>query len=136
ARALAAAQAKREAAAPAAAYELLAIADLAPLSDLQRAKVARLRAQMEFARSRGGGTHAPRVVDSAAQLLSAAKQLETHDDALARETYLEALAAVMYAGRLGDPGALAEVAAAARAAVGRVAELQRPIDFLLSGMAD
>jgi AAA ATPase domain len=37
ARALAAAQAKRDAAAPAAAYELLAIAELAPLSDLQRA---------------------------------------------------------------------------------------------------
>ena len=136
ARALAAAQAKRDAAAPEAAYELLAIAELAPLSDLQRAKAARLRAQMEFARSRGGGPNAPRLVDSATQLLSAAKQLDTLDDALARETYLEALAAVMYAGRLGDPGALAEVADAARAAVGRVANLQRPIDYLLSGMAD
>ena len=61
ARALAAAQAKRDAAAPAAAYELLAIAELAPLSDLQRAQVARLRAQMEFARSRGGDTGAPRA---------------------------------------------------------------------------
>ncbi len=58
ARALAAAQAKRDAAAPEAAYELLAIAELAPLSDLQRAKAARLRAQMEFARSRGGGLNA------------------------------------------------------------------------------
>ena len=61
ARALAAAQAKRDAAAPAAAYELLAIAELAPLSDLQRAQAARLRAQVEFARSRGGGTDAPRL---------------------------------------------------------------------------
>ena len=136
ARALAAAQAKRDAAAPAAAYELLAIAELAPLSDLERAQAARLRAQMEFARSRGGDPNAPRLVDSTAQLLSAAKQLETLDDDLARETYLEALAGVMYAGRLGDPTARAEVAAAARAAVGKVAELQRPIDFLLSGMAD
>jgi len=136
ARALAAAQAKRDAAAPAAAYELLAIAELAPLSDLQRATAARLRAQMEFARSRGGGTGAPRLIDSAVQLLSAAKQLETLDDALARETYLEALAAVMYAGRLGDPRVLADVADAARAAVGRVPKLQRPVDLLLSGMAD
>ena len=39
---------------------------------------------------------------------SAAKRLETLDDELARETYLEALAAAMYAGRLGEPGALAE----------------------------
>jgi DNA-binding CsgD family transcriptional regulator len=136
ARALAAAQAKRDAAAPAAAYELLAIAELAPLSDLQRAKAARLRAQMEFARSRGGGTGAPRLIDSTVQLLSAAKQLETLDDALARETYLEALAAVMYAGRLGNPRVLADVADSARAAVGRVPKLQRPVDLLLSGMAE
>jgi DNA-binding CsgD family transcriptional regulator len=136
ARALAAAQAKRDAAAPAAAYELLAIAELAPLSDLQRAQAARLRAQMEFARSRGGGTDAPRLADSTAQLVSAAKQLETLDDALARDTYLEAIAAAMYAGRLGDPGALANVAEAARAAVGRLSKLHRPIDFLLSGMAN
>ena len=67
---------------------------------------------------------------------NAAKRLETLDDDLARETYLEALAAAMYAGRLGEPGALANVAEAARAAVGRVPELQRPIDFLLSGMAN
>lgn len=136
ARALAAAQAKRDASAPAAAYELLAIAELAPLSDLQRAQAARLRAQMEFARSRGGGTGAPRLIDSTAQLLSAAKQLESLDDALARETYLEALAAVMYAGRLGEPGARADVADAARAAIGQVDKLERPIDILLSGMAD
>ena len=136
ARAPAAAEAKRDAAATAAAYELLAIAELAPLSDLQRAKAARLHAQMEFARSRGGGTGAPRLIDSSVQLLSAAKQLETLDDALARETYLEALAAVMYAGRLGNPRVLADVADSARAAVGRVPKLERPVDLLLSGMAD
>lgn len=136
ARALAAAQTKRDAAAPAAAYELLAIAELAPLSDLQRAEAARLRAQMEFARSRGGGTGAPRLIDSAVQLLSAARQLENLDDALARETYLEALAAVMYAGRLGDRHVLADVADSARVAVGRLPKLERPVDFLLSGIAD
>ena len=58
ARALAAAQAKRDAADPAAAHELLAIAELGQLSALQQARIARLRAQMEFARSRGGDTSA------------------------------------------------------------------------------
>ena len=136
ARAVAAAQAKRDAAAPAAAYELLAIAELGQLSDLQQAQVARLRAQMEFARSRGGDTGAARLVEPAAQLLNAAKRLEPLDDDLARETYLEALAAAMYAGRLGEPGALVSVAEAARAAVGRVPTPHRPIDLLLSGMAN
>jgi DNA-binding CsgD family transcriptional regulator len=135
ARAIAAAQAKRDAAAPAAAHELLAIAEFGPLSELQRAQVAHLRAQMEFARSRGGDVDAPQVTGRAAQLLNAAKQLETLDDDLARETYLEALAAAMYAGRLGEPGALANVAEAAHAAVGRVPKLQGPIELLLSGMA-
>ncbi len=136
ARALAAAQAKRDAAAPAAAHELLAIAELGPLSDLQRAQVAHLRAQMEFARSRGGDTGAPGLAEPASQLFNAAKQLETLDDDLARETYLEALVAAMYAGRLGEPGALANVADAARVAVGRVPKLHRPIDLLLSGWAN
>jgi len=99
-RAIAAAHAKREAAAPEAAYELLAIAELAPLSELQQAQVARMRAQMEFVRSRGGAPGALRTTDAAAQLLSAAKGLDGLDDDLARETYLEALAAAMYAGRL------------------------------------
>jgi DNA-binding CsgD family transcriptional regulator len=136
ARALAAAQAKRDAAAPEAAYALLAIAELAPLSDLQQAQAARLRAQMEFARSRGGDAGAPRLSDAALQLLDAAKRLESLDDELARETYLEALAAAMYAGRLGEPGALMNVAEAARDAVGPVPKLHRPIDLLLSGMAN
>ena len=87
ARALAAAQAKRDAAAPSAAYDLLAIAELGQLTDLQKAQVARLRAQMEFARSRGGDTGAPAVSATARQLLSAAKQLENLDDYAARETY-------------------------------------------------
>ena len=135
-RALAAAQAKRDAAAPEAAHELLAIAELGPLSALQRAQVARMRAQMEFVRSRAGEPGASKTTEASTQLLSAARGLETLDDDLARETYLEALAAGMYAGRLGEPGRLAEIAGAARAAIDRVAELQRPIDFLLSGMAN
>ncbi len=136
ARAIAAAQAKRDAADPAAAHELLAVAELGPLSDLQNAQVARLRAQMEFARSRGGELGSPPLAEPASQLLEAAMRLENLDDDLAREAYLEALTAAMYAGRLGEPGALPNVAEAARAAVGRVPNLQRPIDLLLSGLAN
>jgi DNA-binding CsgD family transcriptional regulator len=134
ARAIAAAHAKREAAAPEAAHELLAIAELAPLTKFQQAQVARMRAQMEFVRSRSGAAGAPRTNEACVQLLGAAKGLDGLDDDLARETYLEALTAAMYAGRFGDPAGLAEVAEAGRAAVKRVTELRRPIDFLLSGM--
>ena len=135
ARALAAAQAKRDAAAPAAAYELLTIAELGPLTDLQRAQVDRLRAQMEFARSRGGGPGVQPLSDAVQKLLAAAKRLETLDDGLARETYLEALAAAMYAGRLGGPDMLVRVAEAAGAALGDTQDLHRPVDLLLSGVA-
>jgi outer membrane PBP1 activator LpoA protein len=50
-RALAAARAKFEAAAPDAASKLLAIAELGPLDELQGARVERLRAQIAFARA-------------------------------------------------------------------------------------
>jgi DNA-binding CsgD family transcriptional regulator len=99
-------------------------------------QAARLRAQMEFARGRGGATGAARLSDAALQLLDAAKRLEGLDDELARDAYLEALAAAMYAGRLGEPGALMAVAEAARAAVEQVPKLHRPIDLLLSGMTN
>ncbi|HTI77243.1 MAG TPA: AAA family ATPase [Mycobacterium sp.] len=136
ARAIAAAQAKRDAAAPEAAYELLAIAELGQLSELQKAEVARLRAQMEFARSRGGGAGAPPISATARQLLDAARQLENLDDYAASETYAESIAAILYAGRLGEPGALADAAEAARATVSRAATAPRAIDLLLNGMVE
>src|SRR3954452_19692435 len=92
-RALAAAHAKLDAAASDAAVELLAAAELAPLDELQRVRLERLRAEIVFARTRGGG--AP------ALLLGAAQRLEPLDAAIARETHLEAMAAAMFAGRLG-----------------------------------
>lgn len=134
-RALAAAQAKRDAAAPAAADELLAIAESGPLSEIQRAHAARMRAQMQFARSRSGEPGAPTLIESALHLCRAAEQLDLIDPPLARETHLEALAAAMYAGRLGNPEASVQIAHAGRAAVARLPVLERPIDFLLSGMS-
>lgn len=90
---------------------------------------------MDFARNRGGDTGAPPLTEPASRLLDSATRLETLDNDLARETYLEALAATMYAGRLGDPGALATAAEAARAAVVRVPQLHQPMDMLLSGIS-
>ncbi|OBI78055.1 LuxR family transcriptional regulator [Mycobacterium sp. E740] len=133
-RAIAAAQAKRDAAAPDAARELLALAEMSPLTQLDRARVGRMRAQMEFLRSRAGESGALRTTEAAAGLLEAAQALDGLDDELARETYLEALTASMYAGRLGRPGQLADIARAGRAALADVTAPSRPVDLLLSGL--
>lgn len=136
ARALAAAHAKRDAAAPGAAHELLAIAELGPLSDLQQALVARLRAQMDFVRSRAGETGAPQLSATARPLLDAARRLHSVDRYSSREGYLEAIAALMYAGRLGEPHSFVEAAEDARAALCGESDLPRPIDHLLKGVAE
>jgi DNA-binding CsgD family transcriptional regulator len=126
ARSLAAAQAEFEAGAPDAAYELLAAAEIGPLDELQRARLARMRAHVVFAQRRGS--------DAPALLLDAAKRLEALDAGLARETYLEALGAAVFAGRLGGRCGVREVAEAARAAPPGP-EPRRPIDLLLDGAA-
>jgi DNA-binding CsgD family transcriptional regulator len=127
ARALAAAQAMFEAAAPNTADRLVAMAELGPLDELQRARVARLRAQIAFTRSRGK--------DAPTLLLEAARALQGLDDGLARETYLEAFGAALFAGRLGGPDRVREVAEAAREAPPGP-QPPRPIDLLLDGMAN
>jgi DNA-binding CsgD family transcriptional regulator len=124
-RALAAAQAKFDAAASDAALELLATAELAPLDELQRARLERLRAEIAFTRTRGG--------DAPALLLHAARRLEPLDAGMSRETHLEAMAAAMFAGRLGSPG-VREVAEAAQAAPA-APQPPRGSDLLLDGLA-
>ena len=124
-RALAAAQAKFDAAASDAALELLATAELAPLDEFQRAWLERLRAEITFARTRGS--------DAPALLLDAARRLEPLDAAMARETHLEAMAAAMFAGHLGHGPGVREAAEAAQAAP--AAEQPRAIDLLLDGLA-
>jgi DNA-binding CsgD family transcriptional regulator len=126
ARALAAAQAKFEAGDANAAYQLLAAAEIGPLDELQRARLARMRAHIVFAQRRGS--------DAPALLLDAAKRLEALDAGLARETYLEALGAAVFAGRLGGRCGVREVAEAARAAPPGP-QPRRPIDLLLDGVA-
>jgi DNA-binding CsgD family transcriptional regulator len=124
-RLLAAAQAKFDAAASEAALDLLATAELAPLDEFQRAWLERLRAEITFARTRGS--------DAPALLLDAARRLEPLDAAMARETHLEAMAAAMFASRLGDGPGVREAAEAARAAP--AARHPRPVDLLLDGLA-
>ena len=128
-RALAAAHAKHQAGGFDAALRLVAIAESGPLNELQRAQVDLLRGQIAFALSRGS--------DAAPLLLEAAKQLEPFDPVLARETYAEAFAAAMYAGRLAKSVGVAEVAKAARTAkrAGASPQPARAQDLLLDGQA-
>ncbi|MEV4417498.1 AAA family ATPase [Catellatospora sp. NPDC049609] len=126
ARALAAAQAKFDAGDIDTTRELLATAEMSALDGLQRARVERLRAQLAFAGSRGR--------DAPPLLLGAAERLSALDAAMARETYLEALLAAIYAGRLGDGEGVLAVAKAALSAPA-AAEPPRAVDLLLDGLA-
>ena len=108
-RALVAAQTKFRAGALDDARDLLASMETGALNELDRARVELLRAQIAFVSTHG--SEAPTL------LLRAAHQLTTLSPALACETYLEALSAALFAGRLAAPGASAlDVARAARAA--------------------
>jgi DNA-binding CsgD family transcriptional regulator len=106
-RSLAAAQAKLDVADAASAADLLATAGLGPVDELQRARLERLGAEIAFASRRGR--------DAPPLLLEAARRLDPLDSAMARDTYLEAIASAMYAGRLGTGPDEREVAEAARA---------------------
>jgi DNA-binding CsgD family transcriptional regulator len=124
-RALAAAQAKLQAGAPEDALRLLSTAEPGILSELERARAGRLRAEISFASTRGTG--------AVTLLLAAAERLREVDPELARETYLEALTAAIFAGPLAGPGENSpEIAEAARAAP----RVRRPgaLDLLLDGL--
>jgi len=125
-RALAGAQAKLETAAPEAASVLLAMAELCPLDDYQRARSRWLRAQIAFSLSRGS--------DALPLLLDAAKGLAGFSTELARETRLEAFAAAIYAGNPGDDNEVQDVAAAALATPAPPRR-DDPIDDLVRGLA-
>jgi DNA-binding CsgD family transcriptional regulator len=124
ARVLAATQATVQAGAFDHALELLATAEAGPLDDLGRARIDVLRARIAYASSRS--KEAPPL------LLAAARRLEPFDVELARETYLSAFSAAMYAGRFARPTDVAEVAAAVQRAS---ADRTRRSDLLLEGLA-
>ena len=89
-RALAAAQGKYRAGAFDGALGLLGTAEAGPPDELRQARADLLRGLIAFSSSRG--TDAPPL------LLKAARQFEPVDPRLARETYLDALAAATFAG--------------------------------------
>ena len=107
ARALEAAGAKYQAGDFEAAQALLAAAEVGPLSELSHALVQRMRAQVAFALRRGS--------DAPPLLLRAAQRLAELDAELARQTYLEALVAAVYVGRLAHGQDVLEIARAAAA---------------------
>ena len=126
-RALAAAQAKSEAGALDDALGLLETAESgAAVDGVLRARVHLLRGQIAFAARRGS--------DAAPLLLAAARELEAVDPNLARATYLEALSAALFAGRLAHGGGVVEISEAALAGP-PPPETAQPSDLLLQGLA-
>jgi DNA-binding CsgD family transcriptional regulator len=105
-RALDAAQAKLQVGAFEPAAALVAMAEAGPPDEHRRARIDLLHAQIAFVQSRGN--EAPPL------LLAAAHRLEQLDIAFARTTYLDAIAAAIFAGRLARGPGLREVAKAAR----------------------
>ena len=125
-RALAAASAKIKAGAFGAASELLSIAEAGPPDDFQQARMDLVKAELSFVTNRGS--------DAPSLLLKAASRLEPIDVRLSRATYLQALAAGMFAGQMALGGGVLEVA---RAAVAAPAPPQPPRapDLFLDGLA-
>jgi DNA-binding CsgD family transcriptional regulator len=125
-RALDAAEAKLGAGDFAAALDMLAAAEAAPLDELRRARVDMLRARIAFASNRGNA--------AAPSLLAAARRLEPLDAALARATYLDAFSAALFTGGLGRGTGPPEVAEAARRAP-PASRRPRSSDMLLDGLS-
>ncbi|HLK77103.1 MAG TPA: AAA family ATPase [Streptosporangiaceae bacterium] len=125
-RMLAAARTNLQAGAFGPALELLATAEAGSLDELQCARVDLLRAEIVFAS--GMGSDAPPL------LLKAAKRLEPLDLSLARDTYLTAWMAALFAGRLAAAGGIQEVCRAARA-LPAPRGAPRPADLALDGLA-
>lgn len=125
-RAVVAAQAAFEAGTPDAAHELLATAEMGPLDEAQRARLARLRAQIVFARRRGGEA-LPLLVDAAARLAP-------YYPDQARASYLEAIGSAVFASRLDGGDEVRVVAEKARAALPETGALREPVDALLAGL--
>jgi hypothetical protein len=126
-RALAAADTKLQAGAFDAAQDLLITAEAGPISELDQARVDLLRAQLSSVTNRGS--------DAPLLLVRAARRVEPIDGGLARQTYLHALTATMFAGRLAAPGGGALEVSRAAAAAPRSPGPARVPNLLLAGLA-
>jgi DNA-binding CsgD family transcriptional regulator len=125
-RALAAAQALYQAGALDDALGLMAVVEAGPVDQLQSGRADLLRGQIAFAARRGR--------DAPALLLRAARQLETVDVLLARDTYVEAIRAAVLAAHLAEGVGVVEVSEAALAG-SPASDPPRPTDLLLDGLA-
>jgi DNA-binding CsgD family transcriptional regulator/tetratricopeptide (TPR) repeat protein len=126
-RALAAADASLRAGGFDEALALLTTAEAGVLDELQRARADLLRAEAAFAQRRGS--------DAPPLLLRAARTLEPLNPRLARETYLDAWSAALFAGALAaNGGSMLDVSRAARDAP-RPVDPVRASDLLLDGFA-
>src|SRR5213078_3578452 len=104
---------------------LVTAAEARPLDELQSARADLLLGEIVFASGQGS--------DASSLLLKAAKRFESLNVGLARETYLTAWIAALFAARLAGSGDLPEVSRAARA-LPPAAE-PRPVDLVLAGLA-
>jgi DNA-binding CsgD family transcriptional regulator len=125
-RALAAAEAKRQVGALDDASVLASMVEQGPLDDEQRAQLDVLRAQVSFASDRGG--------DAPMLFVKAAQRLAPIDATRARDTYLDAITAALFAGRLAKESSARDVAKVALAAP-RPEGSPRAADDLLVGLA-
>jgi DNA-binding CsgD family transcriptional regulator len=126
-RALAAAQTSFEAGDFEAALRLLSTAESHALDTRERALVALLRGHIAFAS--GQGTDAP-----ARLMLTAARELEVSDLAIARRAYLMAWRAAVAAGHPRGTAVLVEICHAVRS-LPQLPEGPHPLDLLLDGLA-
>ena len=125
-RTLAAAQANLQAGAFDNALDLLVRVEAGPLDEFSDARMDLLRGRIAF--SSGLGSDAPPL------LLKAAKRLESLNLEMARETYMSAWMAALFAGRFAGAGDLAEVSQAAQA-LPRPARPPGVGDLVLDGLA-
>jgi DNA-binding CsgD family transcriptional regulator len=123
ARGLAAAEAGHQAGAPETALRLLAEVAAGPLDEPGRGRAALLQGRIAVATGEGR--------DAAALFLDAARALEAHAPAAARDAQLEALGAALIGGRLAGAVGARQVAQAAR----RAPATARPPELLLEGFA-
>jgi DNA-binding CsgD family transcriptional regulator len=103
------------------------MAEAGPINDLQQARADLLQAQLAFVTNRGA--------DAPLLLLRAASRLEPADVDLSRATYLDALSAAMFAGRLARPGGTILEVASRAAAASRPEHTPTTLDLLLDGLA-
>jgi DNA-binding CsgD family transcriptional regulator/tetratricopeptide (TPR) repeat protein len=109
-----------------AALGMLGVAEAGPLDEVGRARLDLLKAEVAFTQNRG--SDAPQL------LLEAAKSFETLDPRLARETYLDAWSAALFAGGLANAGGLHDVSRAVETAP-EPGQPPRASDLLLDGFA-